>query len=508
MEFSQHSAYQLLVKTSMQFIKLNKSLIEESDDILSQPVYMICQTVRIIVSRPVGNSEIAILRIQKIILHEMWKLFPDNFHGIHHLLKMIVKNRMLKENETVLKSFEDVLWCCLPLPQFYQTFFSNEYESDQEMKIFYEICIEVMDRISETVILLSTASQSSGDINFCVKLIKSLSNSPQLMEKSPETFDNVTCRIVKLMISKELATKNFQFIEKFVFQGVFKKQQDSSMNWICFTIFYKFISKLKSRKLLQIYFEILTQYQGQSSSIQSEFAMRLLKLITNLNPIFENNKDDTQNEFINDYRKFINNPSVQTHDKVVKSLVTLKSTRITSNDKEIVEAICQLIGMTQKCDWNVFSKLIIAILDVIIETRESQTKIQFLLKIIPIINSPSQMSMNVRLKVVEMLFSFVHFSMIHEGVNGVLTREFRKLLNEKNQLILMFIRSEVESNENYKEFISKIDKNLNVDQNSNHQNSKKYDEFLNFIRTLKSNEISKNDQIKINEICRILKNFQ
>lgn len=450
----------------MHFLKLNSELVICSDKVLEILVACVsrnfCWTISDL-HRNFTPAHFKLANIQLKVLAEIQKMFPDNVHGTAAMVSTLVKlkcfeGELNQELKTVTGMFKDLLWSHRLSPIFYSDFFNDVASpSDQQLVFLYRLCMEVICEISGNGVLLNTALTTHEDSNFCLLLIKSLSVNPQLLFLTPKLFDQIIIKIAQLLSAENLGVKNFQFIEKELVKRII--QQDFWASCVSFKIFTEFLEQLKSTEALEKYlnfFQKLLLRMWNSStnptSMSQLHIIRLVKLLLKLQPelsrsnsvdprialLSETSSPESRTRFIKTFQSTGNEPTSENYYETINRLkwLALKGINDSKSSSEVVAKFSELITATvTDCDWNLYSGLILSVMDVMISTTDSQNKVIFMLKFNPALSNGKTKPLEVKLKLLELLFSFIPFARESIGLHGILVRELNKLLGDTDLIV-------------------------------------------------------------------------
>lgn len=452
-------------KLFMHLLKTNDELINKSGNYLQLPVVCLSQNFCWIIKKLHQNFTAAHLKLANIqlkILVELQRMFPDNFHGISAMVETVINLKGFEEEfaeqlSTLIGKFKELLWTQRHSPVFYSDFFKTTiHPSEKQMTVMYELSIEVIDDISGNGLLMSTALSVNEDLNFCLLLIKSLSENPQLIHINPKLYDQITMKLAKLLVARNLGSKNFQFIEK-----VLIKQILSSHFWISFAsfnVFLSFLEKLQAKSLWSEYFQffqklLLRMWNPSTEPITMSqlYIISMLKVILVLHPElirmniinpgynFVFNKasasKDSEGRFLKALQLTHEKRSASTYYETVKSLKTLSVYGINDSSSESASKFAELIITAVDSNWNLHSGLILSIMDVMIATSDSQNKILFMLKLNPALNNGEIKSTDVKLKLLDLIFSYIPLAKLRIGLPKILIRELNKLLSDDDLFV-------------------------------------------------------------------------
>lgn len=464
------------VKLFMQMLRTNIVLAaSEGGNILELPVIFMsrnfCWTIKLLHQTPTATN-LKLAKIQLTVLAELHKMFPNNFHGTATMVQTVVELRCCEgelshELTALTTKFKDILWNQRHKQSFYSDFFDDFNDpSNRKMVSMYELCIEVIDDVSgDGGDLMRIAMSTNENSNFCLLLIKSMSSNPHL---NPTMFNQIILKITQLICAKNLDEKNFQFIEKELVKRILSN--DYWMSFVSFSVFSEFLSQPKPTGAYSHYFKFFQKLllkmwnlSTNPTSMSQLYIISIVKQMLKIHPELARHNDidqslffllnessapnKLQTSFLKALRLTIDTPSAANYYATMISLKLMAMGGINDSSCEAVPKFSELITtVVNNCNWNLHRGLMISIMEVMISTTDSQNKIIFLLKLNPALSNVENKPFEVKLKLLDLLLSYIPMSKLKIGLPGILIREFNKLLCDDSLVVQRAVLRKIESN--------------------------------------------------------------
>lgn len=458
----------------MHLLRTNIVLVAtEGGNILELPVICMsrnfCWTIKLLHQNPTA-THLKLAKIQLTILAELHKMFPNNFHGTATMVQTVVELRCCEgefshELKALTTKFKDILWNHRHKTSFYSDFFEDFNDSSNgKMVSMYELCIEVVDDVLENGgALMRTAMSTNENSNFCLLFIKSIASNPHL---NPTMFNQIILKITQLFCDKNLDEKNFQFIEKQLVKRILS--HDFWLSFVSFSVLSEFLSQPKPTGTRAHYFKffqklLLKMWNPSTSptSMSQLYIISIVKQMLKVHPelarlndidhslvflLNESSAPGAQMSFLKSLRLTIDTPSTANYYAMMISLKLMALGGINDSSCEAVSKFSELITtVVVDCNWDLHRGLMISIMDVMISTTDSQNKIIFLLKLNPALSNGEKKPFEVKLKLLDLLLSYVPMSKLRFGLPGVLIREFNKLLCDDSLVVQRAVLRKIES---------------------------------------------------------------
>lgn len=455
------STYTGFAKPLMHVLRSNSTFVATSEDLMRLPVAYICRDFFWTIKKLNSNIDEPykkVINIQLKILAEIFKILPDNSKGMGEMLVTIWELECYSQDENfnpylaeLILIFKNVWWQQRHSSFFFKNFFKQiEQPSDGQLNLLYQKAIEVVDDMKENQELLNIALPSQESSNYCWLLLQSMSENPQLIHVDPNLHDRLILKIVELLC----ADKNFRFIEKLLMKGIVGT--DFWMSSICFEVLLGFLAQYRSEiigKYFTNFVKLLKNLWKPSagvSTIPQLYVMSIVKFIINRHPQLANQKHELEvikillrkpnaeasRKFQQAFQSMIRSPTASNYYATVTSLQELAINGLDNTNQEAMADFGSLISMTAECDWNLHSTMIISILDAIASTADVGKKIVLMLKLNPVLTKNPTMPLQVKIKLLAMLCTYIPSAQSKYGLTLVLIRELNRLLTEDDDLIM------------------------------------------------------------------------
>lgn len=518
---SSPNSYYNFLKLVMKLLKTNSVLILHSEKLLELPVTSMSQQFSWTTNKLAGNFEETIFKIANIqlkVIVELQKMFPDNFYGTSVMVETIVdlqKGTPNRRLEPLMSQFKDLLYNQLRSPASYAIFFEKfVHPSDLQLNSLYQLCLDVMDKLPGNAVLMRASLSTKEDSNFCLLLIRSLSENPQVIHLNPDLYDRLVLKITQLLFDRNLAAGNFRYLEKTLIKSMLS--QDFWLSIICTNVISEFVTRLESldtaMRYLLFFEKLMNRIWNQfvePALISQVHVISIIKLILKCHPETARSKQELARlllekrapvmkegkviatTFLNAFAKIRDQPTAENYYEMIISL--RKMAEVPTSGEEVTSEFLDLIQMTATCDWNLFCSLIVAIMNFIISTADDKNKMVYLLKFDAPLSGGNEMPFEVKMKLLEMCFSFIPLAKRKIGLPGILTRELNSLLGDDDLIMKRVVIDKFAANIS-DPFVLELTKSLKFDDI---RIKKTEEEKLNIIKKSKNfQRIHKCKQIK------------
>lgn len=514
---SSSTTYCNLLKLSLKLLKGNSDIVEKSEDTRELLVTVMSRNFLWTLKNAAEKFEEACIKLTHIhvkIFVELQKMLPNNFRGTAAMVETVVAFKDLSLRSQQLSSlclqFKCFLWPHLHSPYFYATFFKYfSHPNDSQLISLYELSLEVIDKASQNTLTLSAALLTNEETNYCLLLLKSMSQNPHLIHLHPSLYNRLIIRVTQLLYDENLKEEDFQFLEKVLIKWMLSK--DFWLGIVCRAIVSEFLIRVKSLETAKIYFLFFEKLMNriwdpsiEPTNISQVHVIGILTLLLKLHPKLAKLQPETarvlikespdiavtsssaQNIFLEAFSKIESQPNAQNYYELLGTLRSIARTETSTVNENFTAKFAKLIEMSKVCDWSTFSGLVVAIMDVIISITDDKIKLVYLLKFIEAKNTGIVVPFIVKLKLLEMIFSFVPFANSKIGLIGILTRELNLLLEDDDLILKQAVIEKLSANIS-DPLVLELKKSLNFDRNI--RIKKTEEEELNAIRKSKGFKI-------------------
>ena len=454
----------------MRLIKTNKDLINKNGEILAITISAICNDFSFCMRSLVTEFTLSCSKMAEIqvkLISELQKIFPVNFQGTGSLVETAIEVTIIGNEENQRPEFEEInekfrnlLMSLRHLSDFYITFFDKlDNPSDQQSAYAFQLCLGVMDELNGQENLLKKVTAKEDVTNFIVRLIKFISQNPQMIHVQPELYNLLIIKIVEFLLNENLDVESFQFIEEHLVQQILYDDFWSSL--ICFQIFRDFILQLQTSSSIDKYFNffcsLTTKTRNPMILDLLEFMIKLKPELVNatfidsnlLRDLTRSLKSDDVERFNEAFASLQGDPDASGYHRLIKALKPLSFGAINQANNETFSNFIEVLKMTKNSCYQMFSHLIVSIMEVAIAIKDQKRKMSFLIKFIPFLVIETELPFEVEVKYLELLFSYLPLAKLN-NLSKLLTKEFDKLLNySPNKAIMRKIgQSHFEKNTN------------------------------------------------------------
>lgn len=446
--------YASTIKVMMKLLKQNSDLV--SGTICVSSVIENCSSNinQLIKNKPNEGSLYKLMNFQIRIITETQKLFSgEAFRGYQHVAEILVNLESLTNvNEELLKdSIESTLLSFLlkhvNCSSFINEFFQCHIHEGLEVP-FIKLCSEVCEKIIENELLNNVVPPELCS-NIIVQVITKISTIPIAVHQSSERYNFIMCFIVKILSSEDLSTDNFQFVERFLVEGMLNGNH--WMGFICFQVFCLLIQNIQSLDIIVQHFKffqhLLKILMGSSSNLSSAshlYISSLLKLIYHkyqvemkekviesdiVHVILQIEDSSSHQRFNNAFKIFIKSPQESSYYQLV-NYIKMMSILPDSSNVESRSNFIKLIQMIAEKNWNTYSALVIAIMDVIEREADAPKKIFLMMKLMTGLARNAHARFEIKLKLLDLLFSFAAIAKPNSNISNFLVQEINRLGND------------------------------------------------------------------------------
>ncbi|CRL01515.1 CLUMA_CG014407, isoform A [Clunio marinus] len=465
-------SYSRLAKIIMCQLRTNKTIVAECH--IEQFVVILCEDFYITTleyHKNLRDAFFKLLTIQLRFFSELMIMFPNEFCGSCFMLETLLKLKCFEKSklvgdevQSIIKEFKRILWLHQTSFQFYKNLLCKVTPSsiNQQSQVLHEILMEIVEEIHLNDEKFLAAYSPNEEANFCWQIIRFMSENPEI------TFIHSTLhvKVQEILFNRKLK-RNFEFIEKKLLEGLMV--DNFWLSFTCFSIFIMFINNIKSEDLKEVYFKFFEKASNKSSSkmfeVKSLKEFYIKNIIKCLKPnYFQCSSPRRSFNYLplnEAFSQFMKEQTAESCHKMIRSMKETCQLR-----KEIIETINNLIEISRECDWNLHSDLIIALIDRIIKTESTETKLKFLLKFndsLNVVRSKSMIPIVIKLKLLDLIFDLMPLSKNHLGITKLLTKELNELVNDNENFIKRLTFEKIGSNFYLRE-VSEISKNLIYDE--------------------------------------------
>lgn len=478
--------YLPLSKIFMNQLKTNLEIVTRAESTIELAVGFICRhfywTFKSLTTC-FDRSYLKLANFQLRIFSELQKMFPDSFQGFSSMITTLTEVQCCANEEILsdeltelVTKLQELLLSLRHSPSFYRDFF-KPFTNASELKLnfCFDLCLATLELIADNGISLSTALPTEEDSNFALKIIQTMSECPQMIHQNPALYDQLTCGIKKLLLAENLGAANFQFLECAIIKKMLSN--DFWPSFICFQVLQDFMGQLDDvADYLNFFVKLLRKIWNPSTSIATLpqlYVSRVVMFIVALHPhLLQQN--DVDAGIISILTKELKHEASKSFEEAFEALVdapsagnyyeTLLSMKTIGEANKSIKTFCEAVKIIETCDWRLHSSLVVTIMDVIASTDDARCKMLLMLKLNPALSSSRSKPLEVKLKLIDLLFSFLPFMDLKFGLTGLMAREFNKLLNDPdNDLIVKrAVLKEFEKNL-HNEHLQELMKSINFD---------------------------------------------
>lgn len=418
----------------------------------------ICSTFRRI---QLNEKEVStkFVDIQLKVIEEMQKLFPDDINGVPYMVLAYVQLEQ-DDNDTLCNhknKYKNLLLHQKESPKYFAIFFKVIAETELSRKQFENFCglaLDVMDRSFNNKMMLNSLANQN-ETNFISQLIEIISTHPAIIHVNPKTFNIFVLIIVRILLSEKLEASNFRNLETALVRKMIATE-NYFRSFTCFNILVLFLKLLRSREAITQYFiffqKLLKKIWNPSTEMSSLAQIFVREIFSTLmwlhrdktrryedadivRSLMKSGELQEVKSFDGTLESLIVAPTVLKYYELMKSLHVLTS-KINSGEKTATDTVCEVITLVNDCDWRLHSGLVINLMDVMIATRNPETKLMFLVKFNPSLSKERSKSLEVNLKLLDLLFSFMTILKEKIGLRKLLATELNKMLMNPDDVIL------------------------------------------------------------------------
>jgi hypothetical protein len=441
-------------KIFLTMLKTNQSLIKESPGILELPVASVSRSFIETFKRVNENfdeNRQKFLIMQARILKEIQKMFENQFRGTCYIVEAIVDLQSYLRNSTlnpkltdILNKLKSSLWSELSSSNFYSAFFTK-LKGPSNIEFSLDLCTEIFDKIKESEEFLTVAMSKDKTSNFCLLTAQFIAENPEIIQTNPMIFSQTIEKITQVFCM----ARNIKFTEREIIKSIVS--DDFWIGEVSFEIFREYLKIVDSDQEIAekfVFFQkLLKKLWNPSVSLSTRAQFRVAEIVlfignhhvavakqhivdkNSLAVLMNYSKPDCQEKFRNSVELISGDPSVGNYYSLIASTKALGFGEAELS-QETLEKLCVLIKMTENCDWAVNSNLVVNIMQTILGTRDKKQKQILLLRFNSALHSDETKPFEVKLKLLELLFSFIPSAKVQEGLRKLLVRELNKLLIE------------------------------------------------------------------------------
>ncbi|XP_070496979.1 uncharacterized protein [Chironomus tepperi] len=412
--------------TCVKFAKINFKIFYSNAELTKSTVFLenfiksLCMLIIESIANSSQNESRKFAKVQLCIIIELQHLYsPEDFKGNQSIEKLFIK--LINEDISELEEqFTTILGKQLENPKFYQDMFVIEQE--ESYNDFLRYCLLILQQVG-------SQNVTEKETNFVCLLIPSLSKHLDILDNDTEIFDYLLMELTNLIVKLNIDDQNFETIEKQLIEGIIGN--DYSLSVFCFLIMCQFLLSIKSVDAIKSYFILfqdllLLMWNPvlEFCELRQVYLAELLRLMYKSNEInlkilikpnlktFLNDSDDKNSE------DFTTNFFKLKFDPKSKNYYILISSNLIPSEKSSKELI-SLIQVIGSSDWNIYSSLVIKIIDLIATTKDHEKKMLYLLKFNPLNAMKklgSALPIQIAHKLLEMCLTFMSKT---NGCNGL-----------------------------------------------------------------------------------------
>lgn len=450
LSLSSFQNYCSVAQVAMRLLKSNSELVATNEKLVNLPIEFLCQDFSSNHSKhhlSFIDLHVKLSTIQLKLIGETIKMFPSNSYQASLIAKTFLGLKKYEQSVKVTGLTANLLqlsWTQFDFPNIFKMI------QKPKIQVFHQHCLDVMELIITSKELLNDAMRPVESANFCVLFIQT--SAPQIIHLDHESFKKSVIGCKMMILSSNLEVNNFRFIETKIIQ--FIAGNDFWLSLFCFHIYMELLvleeSMNTSEEILRERFDCFnTLLESKVSigmtSISQLYIASIIQLIIKLQQRIcnEENKDDlqipskkvcveSQHRFVCAFLSMKEQMTSDSYYELNISLKFLADCRTQQLTQETISTLCELIKLVG-CDWELFSDLIIGIMNVVISTEDELSKLNLMNALFPALGSCKIRPMGVKLKLVDLLISYIPISESNKGLSQILTKEINKILANCNE---------------------------------------------------------------------------
>lgn len=377
--------------TCVKFAKINFKIFYSNAESTKSTVFLenfiksLCILIIESIAKSSQNESRKFAKVQLCIIIELQHLFStEDFKGNQYIERLFIK--LINEDISELEEqFTTILSKQLENPKFLQDMFAIEQQ--ECYKDFLRYCLLILQQVGSQDV---TEKES----NFVCLLITSLAKHVDVLDNDTEIFDYLLMELTNLIVKLNIGDQSFETVEKQLIEGIIGS--DYSMSVICFLVMCQFLMSIGHSDAIKSYFvlfqdllllmwnpvlefcELRQVYVAELLKIMYKIHESAVKPLTkpSLNVFLNDGDYNKREDFATNFLKLKFDPTSKNYYNLINSNLILTE----KSSKDLISLI-QIIGSS---DWNIFSSLVINIIDLITTTKDHEKKMLYLLKFNPL----------------------------------------------------------------------------------------------------------------------------